>query len=60
MNLGVGWVEGRNPTPEEIGIVGFHSVQPNLHLFLSSQSDRSSYPSTLQPIHQIFLTIKIQ
>ncbi len=31
MNLDVGWVEERNPTPEEIGIVGFHSVPPNLH-----------------------------
>ncbi len=30
MNLGVGWVEERNPTPEEIGIVGFHFVTPNL------------------------------
>ncbi|EKE96984.1 hypothetical protein FDUTEX481_06127 [Tolypothrix sp. PCC 7601] len=35
----VGWVEERNPTSENFGIVGFHSVQPNLHLFLSSPSD---------------------
>jgi hypothetical protein len=36
INLGVGWVEGRNPTREILGFVGFHFVQPNLHFFLSS------------------------
>ncbi|BAY88811.1 hypothetical protein NIES3275_08110 [Microchaete diplosiphon NIES-3275] len=33
MNLGVGWVEERNPTSKNLDIVGFHRVQPNLHLF---------------------------
>ncbi len=55
MNLAVGWgatlvrgfpalrevaFEGRNPTTKNFGIVGFHFVLPNLHLFLSSQNDR--------------------
>ena len=54
MNLGVGWgatlvrgfpalrevaFEERNPTTKNLGIVGFHFVQPNLHLFFYSQSD---------------------
>ncbi|WP_094344120.1 hypothetical protein [Nostoc sp. 'Peltigera membranacea cyanobiont' 232] len=33
MNLGVGWVEERNPTPTISGFVGFHFVQPNLPIF---------------------------
>jgi hypothetical protein len=33
MNLGVGWVEERNPTPTKSEIVGFHFVQPNLRIF---------------------------
>ncbi len=32
----VGWVEGRNPTTKNLGIVGFHFVPPNLHLLIPS------------------------
>ncbi len=40
MNLGVGWVEERNPTAKNLGIVGLRYAPPNLHLFLFFQSDR--------------------
>ncbi|MEH2169236.1 MAG: hypothetical protein V7K41_21770 [Nostoc sp.] len=40
INLDVGWVEERNPTPKDLRKVGFHFVQPNLHLFFFPQSDR--------------------
>ena len=40
INLDVGWVEERNPTPKDLRKVEFHFVQPNLHLFLFPQSDR--------------------
>ncbi len=40
MNLGVGWVEERNPTTKNLGIVGLRYAPPNLHLFLFFQSDR--------------------
>ena len=40
MNLGVGWVEEQNPTTKNLGIVGFHFVPPNLHLFLYFQSHK--------------------
>ena len=38
MNLGVGWVEERNPTPTISGFVGFHecSTQPTNILFFRS------------------------
>ncbi|WP_334849719.1 hypothetical protein [Nostoc sp.] len=40
INLDVGWVEERNPTPKDLRKVGFHFVQPNLHLFFFPQSDK--------------------
>ncbi len=32
MNLGVGWVEERNPTAKNLDIVGFHFVQTPMQL----------------------------
>ncbi len=31
----VGWVSFLNPTAKNIVIVGFHNLQPNLHLIIS-------------------------
>ncbi len=49
MNLSVGWVEGRNPTTKNFVVVGFHFVLPNLHLFLSFQSDKKGLLTIVAP-----------
>ena len=33
LNLGVGWVEERNPTPKTLFLLDNTNVQPNLRLF---------------------------
>ncbi len=48
MNLGVGWVEERNPTPTISDFVGFHFVQMPL------ASSRETRPTQWLPNLRIF------
>ena len=56
----VGWVEGRNPTPQSLVIVGFHSVQPNLRICFIFFWNWYNKPGNLIQQHQKKVTLKLR